>query len=264
MCCSCHYQDLSCSIEFINREGILKFHREEEWLTQLKDSIDKHSSPGDFAVLDADGTLWPEDANDILLNYQIRENLRDVKDLMDSYYRQEGHRYLLCENFAKRQKGWSIEEFQFHARKALKEKPLHVFPFQKKLLDHLKHKALRICIVTASIKWLVELAVEIYELPIEKVLGVETKIKGGLISSEILRPAPVGDSKGSAFLNYSQGKSCFLAGGNTLTDLPLLKMAVQSFVVHSADSEDTVFSAEERLKAQALQEQWIVFEKERE
>ena len=114
--------------------------------------------------------------------------------------------------------------------------------------------------MTASIRWLVEVAVELYELPVDKVLGVQTQLDGDVISSEIVRPAPVAGFKGEVFLKYSQSEHCFLAGGNTVTDLPLLKMAEVPFVVHSASSGHMMFSAEKKLKDLAIQKGWIVFQ----
>ena len=239
----------------------MRFQQEEKLLNRLKNQIDKRLLSKKFAAMDADGTLWPEDANNILLNYEMQKGLRDLSDLLDPSYRNETNRYKRCELFAKRQAGWTLKELKFHCLEALKEKPLHVFAFQKKLMRYLKQKGLQICVVTASIKWLVETAVEFYDLPVDEVLGVETKLKGEYIGSELVRPAPVAKFKGEVFLRHSQGESCFLAGGNTSMDKPLLEMAEVPFVVHSASQGSEIFLAEEELKNWAIQNNWIVFER---
>ena len=238
----------------------MKFQNEDKLLNLIKDQVDKRPPFKDIAVLDADGTLWPEDANDILLRYEIRKKLRDFEDILAAYYRKAGHHHKFCELFAQRQAGWTPEEFKFHCSEALKEEPLHVFSFQKALLQYLKQQGMRVYVVTASVKWLVETAIEICELPVDKVLGVQTQLDEGVLGSEIVRPTPVAGFKGEVFLKHGQGEHCFLAGGNTVTDLPLLEMAEVPFVVCSAFSGHMMFPAERKLKDLAVQKDWIVFQ----
>ena len=214
-----------------------KFKKEDQLLESLKKQLDERSSSENFAVWDADGTIWPEDANNILLDYQQNKGIREFSDLLRPYYELEGNRHKRCKLFAERQAGLKIEEFRSHCRSALEINPLHVFPFQRDLINYARQKGMTTLIVTASVKWLVEEAVKLYSLPIDKILGVETKLDKGVITSEIISPAPVAKSKGEVFLKYSRGKSCFLAGGNTSSDLPLLNMAKLPFVVHSAEFE---------------------------
>lgn len=239
----------------------MKFQKEEQLLNQLKKLVEEKPSSRIFAALDADGTLWPEDANYNFLKYEMETGLRDLKDLLSFHYGMEGHRYKRCQLLAERQAGFELEELQMHCRKALQIHPLHVFPFQRELLAYLKDKGMKIVILTASLKWLVEQAVQLYDLPVDEVLGVETRLKGGKISSELVQPAPFAGSKGEVFLKYSQGGKCFLAGGNTPTDLPLLEMAEAPFAVHSAGPDNEIFPAEQKLKKQAVKNNWIVFEK---
>lgn len=238
----------------------MKFQQEEKLLDLLKRQIDDKLLSKNIAALDADGTLWPEDANNILLQYEIKKGLRDLNDLLDPFYQSEGNRYKRCELFAERQAGFELQEFRFHCLEALNESPLHVFPFQKELIKYLKQKGMKIFVVTASVKWLVESAVKLYDLPVDKVLGVETKLQEGVISPELLRPAPVGQFKGEVFLKHSQGEACFLAGGNTPSDLPLLEMAEVPFVVHSAGEENENFPSERKLTKRAVKNDWILFQ----
>ena len=238
----------------------MKFQQEEKLLDLLKEQIDSTFPSKKIAALDADGTLWPEDTNNILLQYEIKNGLRDLADLLSPFYQNEGNRYKRCELFAERQAGFKFQEFKTYCLEALNESPLHVFPFQRELIKYLKQKGLKVFVVTASVKWLVELAVKFYDLPVDEVLGVETKLKAGVISSELLRPAPVAKFKEEVFLKHSQGEPCFLAGGNTFSDLPLLEMAEVPFVVHSADKKNENFPAEQKLKKLAIKNNWIIFQ----
>ena len=239
----------------------MRFQQEDKLLDLLKEKIDKRPLSKNLVAMDADGTLWPEDANNILLDYEIKNHLRDLTDLLDPRYKDDGFRYKRCELFAERQAGFTLQEFKSYCHKALSETPLHVFSFQRELLKYVKQKGMKIFIVTASLKWLVETAVEIYKLPIDGVLGVQTKLEENIITEELLRPVPVAGFKGEVFLKHNKGVPCFLAGGNTSSDVPLLKMAEVPFVVHSADRENENFPAEEKLKEMAVQNNWILFQK---
>ncbi|MCZ0931751.1 MAG: haloacid dehalogenase-like hydrolase [Oligoflexia bacterium] len=239
----------------------MKFHREKELLNLIKRAVDKRPSGKNLAVLDADGTLWPEDANHILLDYQIKKNKKKFQELLGIDY--QTHRHKLCEVFVQKQSGLTLEQFKSKGREAFKQNPLHVFPFQRLLLDYLKKQNMKVAIVTASIQWLVELAVEIYHLPVDLVLGMKTERDGKIITDKILYPAPVGRHKAEVLLKYLPEESCFLAGGNTPTDQPLLELADLPFVVHSANSKNVIFPAEKKLKQLALKKNWILFEKKR-
>ena len=237
----------------------LKFKRESQLLCFLKKQVDQRPSSENLVAMDADGTLWPEDANNHLIEYQEKSSLRKLDDILDPFYREDKRRYKRCELFIERQAGFSLKEFRSHSLAALEERPLHVFPFQKELLVYLKKQGMKIFIVTASIKWLVEEAVKFYDLPVDGVLGLETKLEKGILTREIVRPAPLSIFKGEVFLKHSQGKKCFLAGGNTPSDLPLLKMAQCPFVVHSAGQENENFLGESKLRRIAVANNWTLF-----
>ena len=128
-------------------------------------------------------------------------------------------------------------------------------------MSFLKSKDFEIVIVTASMKWLVEEAVKIYDLPVSYVLGVENEVSDGTILEEIKKPAPVRKAKGEAFLNWSGGVRPVLSLGNTLTDEPLLKLSRLPIAVHSAKKESSVFLSEKELKNQAENSGWMVLER---
>jgi len=243
----------------------LKFKNQDELLERIKKSLPQHCGSEEcVAVFDADGTLWEEDANQILLDYQ-RERFKNRKfeDLFADYY-QKYHRHELCELFLKKQEGFSLSEFQDQSEKALDISPLSVFPFQRELLNCLFEKGLKIVVVTASIQWLVELAVKKTKLPVHQVLGCRTELdRGGLISNRIVRPSPGIDSKAEVFLKEYSKTSCFLAAGNTPSDEPLLDLAKLSIIVHSAKKNSLIFEKENQLKDLALKNQWLLFEREK-
>ena len=346
----------------------MKFKNQGQLLDTIKKAVhERNHKEEQIAVFDADGTLWQEDANQILLNYQIvqekqldqksqtrknkqtNQELGKFSDLLSDYY-QKYHRHELCESFMKKQAGLSFAEFQDQSEKALAETPLTVFPFQRELLTYLNKQGLKIVVITASIQWLVELAVKKCDLPVDQVLGCHTELdlSQGLhshlegllnlqgiteqslklrefslleskeskklvlsqskikkreeeenevrkqqlnpaetqkqielsraelenlepfdfkkelnISDRIVRPSTGKDSKGEVFLKEYAKESCFLAAGNTRTDLPLLELARLPFVVHSADKNNIIFPGEQKMKELALTKKWLIFEKEK-
>ena len=240
----------------------MKFYKEAELLNRIKKAVAQRPPDKNLAVLDADGTLWPEDANHILLDYQIKKNkekFQQLHELLDRDYQTQ--RYKLCSAFVQRQSGSTLAQFKAESREALKQKPLSVFSFQRHLLEFLKKQNMKIVVVTASIQWLVELAVEICRLPVDQVLGVKTKLEGQVITDQIICPAPLSSHKAEVLLKYLPEESCFLAGGNTLTDQPLLELAELSFVVHSAHFKNMIYQSERKLKQLALKKNWILFER---
>ena len=237
----------------------MKFQNEKLLLNRLKRLVDQSPKAQNMAVLDADGTLWPQDANDILLDYEIQQGM-DFKPLFSPRLQGEARRAKRCERFASLQAGLSLAEFRGLCIEALSQKRLDVFPFQEELLRHLKQRDFEIIVVTASIRQLVEVAVRLYDLPVDAVLGVETEIKRGRFSKTIIKPSPVASFKGEVFLEYSEGKKPFIAGGNTLADLPLLEMAQTAFVAHSAQKGNKNFLSETELVKKAAQNNWPVFQ----
>ena len=240
----------------------MEFQNEKHLMNQLKNHLKNIAKKGDFAAFDADGTLWFEDANQILLDYQLAQGLREgLREVLDPQYREESLRHKRCQLFAEKQAGLGLPEFRSQCRAAFKAKPLQLFRFQKELLEYLKQLELRVCIVTSSISYLVEEVVQNLCLPVEKVIGVEPKLKDGRLSSQLEEPAPLGNRKGEAFLQYSRGKACVLAGGNSSSDLPLLKMAHIAFVVGSAEPGHENHLGEKNLLTQALDKGWMTFQK---
>ena len=240
----------------------MKFQKEEENLHQIKKAVTQRPKNKNLAVLDADGTLWPEDANHILLEHQIKKSqkkFQNLSELLEIEYQTQ--RYKLCEAFIQRQAGSSLDQFKEDSQEALAQNPLHVFPFQRHLLSFLKEQGMKVVIVTASIQWLIQLAVKIYQLPVDQVIGMKTELEREIITDKIIRPAPAGKSKAIALSQYFTSESCFLAGGNSPSDQPLLELAELSFMVHSAASDNIIFSAERQLRQEALKKNWILFEK---
>ena len=237
----------------------MEFHEEAVLLTSIKNEIDKHFQSQSFAVFDVDGTLWKQDVNDLLLNYQQINKLRNHADLLGKDYEDGKNRFQRCKLFASRQEGFSLEEFRLQSLKVLEENPLHIFNFQKELLKYLKSKNIYIYLLTASIKWLVEEVVKFYQLPVDQVLGFENRIKHNQITSELIEPLSYGLGKKELLLKTTNSKRPLLAAGNTLSDLPFLEISQIPFVVQSASSKSEDYLLEQELNPYIKKYNWIAF-----
>lgn len=229
-------------------------------LTPLKNKIDTYikSNEEALAVFDADGTLWMQDVNDLLLKYQIENNLRDLKDLTRPLYKPEKKRGFRCAEFVRRQAGLSLKEIQQQLEEVLKDKSLTVFPSQKNLMIYFKSRGMKIFVVTASMQWLVEEAVKQNQLPVDKVLGVQSKIKEGILTEDLIRPVTYGEGKKQALLKETNNKKPLFAAGNSPGDLFLLEMASLSLVVNSAPPQNKEnFPGEEKMKFLAREKGWF-------
>ncbi len=237
----------------------MKFKQEDILLDRVKEQMSKHLEPQSIAVFDADGTLWLEDVNHLLLHHQEKYHLRKHSDLLDERYKMQD-RSLRCKEFARRQEGFSLEELKSQIHQVLEENPLQVFSFQNKLLHFLKEKNIFIYVVTASLTWLVEQTIEKYRLPVDKVLGVATHVENGKITSKLIEPLTYGLGKQEALLLATNQKKPLLAAGNSPSDLSLLEIAKISLVVSSADAKNENYSFEQEMKSHVEKNNWILFE----
>jgi len=237
--------------------GFLKFKQEDILLKQIKQELQLHLQPKSLACFDADGTLWAEDANDLLLQYQETHNLRNYSDLPSADYKE--NRLNRCKAFASRQAGFLLDELKAQIHQVLDETPLHVFPVQRKILNHLKQKGVLVYVVTASLKWLVEEAVKKYQLPVYQVLGFESVVKNNQITSQLITPYTYGVGKKESLLQATGQKQPVLASGNSLSDLSLLEMAKVSVVIHFANPKSDLYKSERQLHPFVKKQNWILF-----
>ena len=231
-------------------------------LTSIKEKTEEllKRKESSFVVFDADGTLWEQDVNNLLLNYQIENNLRDLKDLLRPIYEEEGHRKERCKEFVRRQAGFSPEDIKQQLREALKIRLLTIFSFQIELMRYFKKKGLKIFIVTASIKWLVEEIVKRENLPVDQVLGMQVRLNEGRLTDEFIPPLTYGEGKKEVFLEESGGKMPLFVAGNSPGDLFLLQIASIALVVNSAGQENEHFSGEQKMRKLAEEKGWFLMD----
>ena len=214
-----------------------------------------------LAVFDADGTLWKQDANHLLLNYQIENNLRNLSDLLSPIWKGEKQRGERCGEFVRRQAGLSLREIKQQFKEVLKSESFEMFSFQKDLMSHFKEKGMKIFIVTASMQWLVEDIVDQHNLPVDKVLGVQVKLDRDILTDELIFPVTYGEGKKQAFLRETDNRPPLFVAGNSPGDLHLLEMASVGFVINSASPQnERNFHGEREMNHLAQKRGWFLLD----
>ncbi|MEN0059164.1 MAG: haloacid dehalogenase-like hydrolase, partial [Bdellovibrio sp.] len=133
-----------------------------------------------------------------------------------------------------------------------------IFLEQKKLIDLLISKGVQIYIVTASVKWAVEPGAEILGLTKDNVIGIETHIQDGVISTQQKGAITYRQGKVEALLEKTQGKKPFFCSGNTMGDFQLLQSATHlRLAVSAASRDDKIFKTEHELQTWAEQHSWL-------
>jgi phosphoserine phosphatase len=220
-----------------------------------------------FAAFDADGTLWNTDMGEIFFHWQIKnlklEAFKKINTDPWTHYQNlkkmnppTAYLWLaqICE-------GYSISEVQCWAKEALAKAPrFEVFSAQKQLIDLLQSLSVKIFIVTASVKWSVEPAAKLYNIPAEQVVGVNTKIFNGQVTSEQQDAITYRTGKVEALLKHTQGAKPFLCSGNSIGDLELLASATSYCIAVRSETSGSLFESEEKLYQEAKKNNWLCFE----
>lgn len=219
-----------------------------------------------YAVFDADGTLWDNDAGNSFFNYEIENKLIPLPQ--DPWR----HVYALKEIdtlraflwLAQIHKGVPIQKVRTWAKEALqKSGPIVFFPAIKKLISYLQKNNVEIFVVTASVQWAVEPCVELLGIPPKNVVGVKTKIENGIITDIQDGFVTYQENKLKALLERTHGKKPLLACGNTMGDFWLLDSATHVKLAVRTESDELHFKdqnikkQEEHLYQEACERGWL-------
>lgn len=107
-----------------------------------------------------------------------------------------------------------------------------LFPEVHGLLRTLLSGGIRVCIVSASCRWLVEAAGRALGVPL--VAAVDVELEDGRLSSRLIRPLPEGEGK-VHWAHELLGAPPALAVGNGEIDLPMLRSAAHRVVICPAE-----------------------------
>ena len=237
---------------------------------QIKAALqeEKKSNSHPVAAFDADGTLWDTDLGESFFKYQIKHNLlpevfsalktdpwRHYRDWKESGDPRPAYLWLAQIN-----QGLPLSKVQQWAEENVQEMtPLPIFEEQKKLIALLREENCRVFVVTASVKWAVEPGAKRLGISTENVLGIETRIENGIVTTMQKGDITYREGKLTAILKATGGINPFFASGNTLGDLHLLEGATRiRLAVGATGSDHELHPAEEKLRAEAQSRNWLI------
>jgi phosphoserine phosphatase len=197
-------------------------------------------------VFDADGTLWRGDIGEDFLRYVAHERLlvgaargvyaeyerRLATDALGAYAfavevmagLNEARLREICRDFFSR---------RFAGR---------VFPWVRPVLERLRRTQVEVWVCSASPKWIVEAGAEALGLSAAQVIGVESEIVAGQLTSAVVPPVTAGPGK-VVWLERRQVRAA-LAVGNGALDVDMLAWAETALVVAPYDAPDTALARE--------------------
>jgi phosphoserine phosphatase len=214
------------------------------------------------AAFDADGTLWDTDLGENFFQYQIDHRLVELPTDPWIHYLEmkkvngdprDAYAWLAQINH-----GVSLEklrEWSAAAYDGVQPKP--IFSEQKRLVELLLSYEVEVYVVTASITWAVEPGAKAIGIKPQNVIGVETVVKDGTITTEKILPITYRAGKVDALLKRTGGKLPFLCSGNTIGDFELLTAATEfQLAVSAASRDDKLFKSENELQTLAAEKNW--------
>lgn len=213
-----------------------------------------------YAAFDADGTLWEFDLGEQFFNYQVTNCKLSLPENPYQYYKtlkqknpQAAYLWLAQIN-----EGQSLEQVRTWATECFNSLDVPFFPAQQELVQYLIQKQVKVFIVTASIKWAVEPGARALGLDNDNVIGVQSKVESGMITSQQDGPITYREGKALALLQKTQGVSPLLCSGNTMGDKHLLEAASKvSLAVTSTDQNHENYSTEQELQELAKSNEWF-------
>jgi len=236
----------------------------QEKIKQVCVAIDKALDSGaePIAAFDADGTLWSNDVGENLFHYQAKEGLLpDLPPNPWEYYLKVHEDKGPLAGFlwlAQINAGLSLQQVRKWAEEAIQvEKPL-IFPEQQQIIEHLHKRGVVVYVVTASIKWAVEPAAKLYNIPFDQVIGVQTKVENGIITNQQEGHITYREGKLTALLAHTNNKSPFYCAGNSKGDATLLEGSSHlRFVMASAPQGHRMHEQEQSMIKRAKSENWL-------
>ncbi|MFZ4402573.1 MAG: HAD family hydrolase [Pseudobdellovibrionaceae bacterium] len=224
-------------------------------------SLAKKANESLVAAFDADGTLWDTDFGEAYFSYQIENKLVPLPDQPWEHYhnlklQKPEDAYLWL---AQIHQGVPLPTVHEWAKKNLDT--LHPVPFfeeQVKLIQWLHDHQVKVFVITASVKWSVEPGANALGIPADNVLGVETVIDNGLVTSKQNGAITYRAGKVEALLQKTKGQRPFFASGNSNGDIDLLSSATHmALAVTSTRPDDKLYKAEQTLQKEAEVKNWI-------
>lgn len=237
----------------------------ENW-SVFKDDIRRALDAGaePIAAFDADGTLWDTDIGENFFKFQARNKLVDLPEDPWEYY-DRWHKVDAIPAYlwlAQINAGKPLAEVRAWAAQAVEEYSRHggvpIFPHMRDLIGFLKTEGVRVLVVTASVKWAVEPAAALLDIPHEDVVGIVTAVdRDGIVGRDAGGPVTWREGKVDGLMGRTHGAKPFLAAGNTMGDFFLIQQATHVPFAHTASPLSSGIHATEReLISEAIKRGW--------
>ena len=246
-----------------NNAGPVNEFTPELWslLTSRLEAVAGESKGPLIAAFDADGTLWDADAGETFFDWQIHHSgLRSLPaDPWSEYLRlKKPDPRVAYVWLAQISAGHSLSEVRQWASRCFSERaPWPVFVSQKRLIDFMRGLGFEIFVVTASVKWAVEPVAALVGIDHDHVVGVETEVVNGIVTSTPRLPITWRSGKAEGLLARTGGVRPVFASGNTVGDIALLDCATTlQLAVCTQNKPGSLFDEETKLWQEASQRQW--------
>jgi|GEM_PF-762358 phosphoserine phosphatase/predicted NAD-dependent protein-ADP-ribosyltransferase YbiA (DUF1768 family) len=223
------------------------------------------------ALFDGDGTLWHADIPREFLTESIRTRrlLHFPYDAAKTPEEAAARLYATCKHdvsiciaqAAYLYTGLRLEQLENDMNTFFQGFERKTFPAQRQLIDLLRKRGFQIFVISGGPRWLAQGAAKrFYDIPPERVIGVQTHIVNGVLSAEVIPPLPFRKGKAASVATWIQ-RPVHIAVGNSGSDAPMLALArhaavaVQSF---ASDHPGFHYRSEQKLAAEATKRGWLV------
>jgi phosphoserine phosphatase len=212
---------------------------------------------GEHAVFDADGTLWDGNVGEAFMYVLAAEGVLPATT-GDEYARLFEKSYDLAYAFATRclaghPEAWVQERSRAFFASAWSSR---IFPEMRALLEHLALRGVLSWVASASNRWIIQAGAAELEVPAERVIGMSLEVDGGILSDRLVRPLVNGAGKAEA-LRQRLPQLPALAGGNSVNDLAMLRLATTDALVVSPEAGPDPRTGED-LRAEAVARGWMI------
>ncbi len=207
------------------------------------------------AAFDADGTLWSEDIGEAFARWLaaggLLEGLEDVPAFWEEYERRVDESRI--DGYT-----WVIQVMAGHAEADISKWCRQMAaawpnyrPKMQRLIAGLQAEGFETWIVSASNRWIVHAGAPTMGIPQDKVIGIETHVVDGVLTTDPVIPRPCNQGKVEA-IQHHIGVVPIFAFGDSMGDFEMLDYVVQPMVVARHDRPDN------ELVRQAAQRGWPV------
>ncbi len=189
------------------------------------------------AVFDCDGTLWSGDAGVGFMQWSMESGLlsREACNWMDARYRAylrgEVSELAICGEMVQIYRDLRDSELRQAVHTYFDEmmRP-NIFPEMREACNRLQQRGTIVWAVSSTNSWLIEDAMQHFNIPAERVLAARVKVTNGLITEELLDiPTDEGKVQSLARVGITEPDAVF---GNSIHDAAMLAIAKHPFVVN--------------------------------